>query len=201
MGGDFAIAGSTEKAVYALLTALLSITVALSGFAAGQYLTYKNRRLESLKKVADALFFKSLDIGKDVLTTIIDLAEEEECKEMILVFHVLVVNQGPMDENAVDKAAEQWIMQNLGTTVDFDMGKALDSLAAIRGNNDVGDDSIVKRDGGAYSAVTSRLRHGSIGSGTMRFGIHRRHCSHPVQAISRSNSRAMITRWTSLVPS
>ena len=40
------------------------------------------------------------------------------------------------------------------TTVDFDVHKALDSLAAIRGNNDAGDDSIVKRDGSAYSAVT-----------------------------------------------
>lgn len=67
------------------------------------------------------MFFKSLDIGKGVLTTIIDSAEEEECKEMILVFYVLVVNQGPMDENAVDEAAEQGIMQNLGTTVDFDV--------------------------------------------------------------------------------
>ena len=154
LGGDFAIAGSNEKAVYALLTAFLSITLALGGFAARQYLKYKSRRLEFLKKVADVLFFKSLDIGKGVLTALIDLAEEEECKEMILVFHVLVVNQGPMHENAVDEAAEQWLMQNLGTTVDFDVHKALDSLAAIRGNNDAGDDSIVKRDGSAYSAVT-----------------------------------------------
>ena len=45
LGGDFAIVGPNEKAVYALLTALLSITVALGGFAAGQYRTYKNRRL------------------------------------------------------------------------------------------------------------------------------------------------------------
>lgn len=155
LGGDFAIVDSNEKAVYALLTALLSISLALGGFAAGQYLKYKSRRLEFLKKVADVLFFKSLDIGKGVLNALIDSAEEEECKEMMLVFRVLLVNQGPMDIKSVDDAAEQWLLETFGTKVDFDVAKALDSLAAIRGNDDSGDVSIVTRgDSGAYSAVS-----------------------------------------------
>lgn len=155
MGGDFALADSNQKAIYALLTALLSISLALGGFAAGQYLKYKSRRLEFLKKVADVLFFKSLDIGKGVLNALIDSAEEEECKEMMLVFHVLLVNEGPMDEQAIDEAAEEWLLQTFGTKVNFDVAKALESLAAIRGSDDSGDVSIVTRgDGGAYRAVT-----------------------------------------------
>ncbi len=173
LGGDFAIDDSNQKAIYALLTALLSISLALGGFAAGQYVKYKSRRLEFLKKVADVLFFKSLDVGKGVLNALIDSAEEEECKEMMLVFHVLLVNQGSMDEQAVDVAAEKWLLQTFGTKVDFDVAKALESLAAIRGSDDSGDASIVTRgDGGAYRAVTieqAKARIDRIWDNTFRY--------------------------------
>lgn len=155
MGGRFAVDGADGKAVYALLAALVSISLALGGFAAQQYLKYKSRRLEFLKKVVEVLFFKSLDIGRGVLNALIDSAEEEECKEMILVFYLLLVNQAPMDDNAVDEAAEQWLQQAFGASVDFDVSKALDSLAAIRGRDEEGDVSIVSRGhDGTYAAVT-----------------------------------------------
>lgn len=50
LGGDFSNEDTEQKAVYALLTALLSITLALGGFAARQFLKYKSRRLEFPKK-------------------------------------------------------------------------------------------------------------------------------------------------------
>jgi len=155
LGGDFEVGGSDAKATFALLTAMLSITLALGGFAGRQYLKYKSRRLEFLKNVTDVLFFKSLDVGTGVINTLIDSAEEEECKEMILVFYVLLVNQAPLDANAVDAQAEQWLMRTFGTVVDFDVSKALESLAAIRGRGDARDVSIVTRgQDGNYSAVT-----------------------------------------------
>lgn len=155
LGGTFSIDSSNEKAIYALLTAVLSVSLALGGFAAQQFVKYKSRRLEFLKKVADVLFFKSLDIGKGVLNALIDSAEEEECKEMILVFYLLLVNQTPMDEAAVDAAAERWLMNAFGTAVDFDVKKALESLAAIHSRDQEADASIVTRvENGNYSAVT-----------------------------------------------
>jgi hypothetical protein len=155
LDGRFALEAGNETAVFALLTALLSITLALGGFAAQQYLKYKSRRLQFLKKVADVLFFKSLDIGKGVLNALIDSAEEEECKEMVLVFYLLLVNQGPMDDKAVDEAAENWLASTFGVAVDFDISKALESLAGIRGRGDDGDVSLVSRgQDGTYAAVT-----------------------------------------------
>ena len=173
LSGDFAIVDSNEKAVYVLLTALLSISLALGGFAASQYLKYKSRRLEFLKKGADVLFFKSLDVGKGVLNALIDSAEEEECKEMMLAFHVLLVNQGPMSKQVVDDAAEQWLQQAFGANVDFDVAKALENLAAIRGSDDTGDASIVTRGyGEVYSAVTieqARTRIDAIWGNAFRY--------------------------------
>jgi hypothetical protein len=163
----------TKKPVYALLTALLSISLALGGFAASQYWKYKSRRLEFLKKVADVLFFKSLDVGKGVLNALIDSAEEEECKEMMLAFHVLLVNQGPMSKQVVDDAAELWLQQAFGANVDFDVAKALENLAAIRGSDDTGDASIVTRGyGEVYSAVTieqAKTRIDAISDNAFRY--------------------------------
>ncbi len=108
LGGDFSNEDTEQKAVYALLTALLSITLALGGFAARQFLKYKSRRLEFPKKVADVLFFKTLDVGRGVLSALVDSAEEEECKEMILVYYVLLVEHKPMDVAWRNRVKDGW---------------------------------------------------------------------------------------------
>ncbi|MFT4562558.1 MAG: hypothetical protein ACI9BW_002304 [Gammaproteobacteria bacterium] len=154
LGGRFVIEDTDQKAVYALFTAVLSISLALGGFAARQLLKYKSRRLEFLKKVADVLFFKTLDVGKGVLNALVDSAEEEECKEMILVFYILVLSEHPMTVQNVDMACESWLSERYDINVNFDTKKALQSLAAIRNPDSDEDVSIVFRsDDGRYSAV------------------------------------------------
>jgi len=155
LGGRYTVDGGDSKAVFALLTAVLSISLALGGFAAGQWVKYKSRRLEFLKKVTDVLFFKSLDIGKGVLNALVDSAEEEDCKEMLLVFHILLANRNPMNTEAVDSAAEAWLRANLDADVDFDVTKALDNLENIRGTESDADASIITREtNGLFRVVT-----------------------------------------------
>ena len=154
LGGDFSNEDTDQKAVYALLTALLSIALALGGFAARQFLKYKSRRLEFLKKVADVLFFKTLDVGRGVLSALVDSAEEEECKEMILVYYVLPVEHKPMDEAGVAQSCESWLAKHYNATVNFDTAQALKNLAAIRSGDQDTDISIVSQtDNGTYTAV------------------------------------------------
>ena len=154
LGGDFSNEDTDQKAVYALLTALLSITLALGGFAARQFLKYKSRRLEFLKKVADVLFSKRLDVGRGVSSALVDSAEEEECKEMILVYYVLLVEHKPMDEAGVAQSCERWLAKHYNATVNFDTAQALKNLAAIRSGDKDTDTSIVSQtDNGTYTAV------------------------------------------------
>lgn len=154
LGGDFSNEDTDKKAVYGLLTALLSITLALGGFAARQFLKYKSRRLEFLKKVADVLFFKTLDVGRGVLSALVDSAEEEECKEMILVYYVLPVEHKSMDEAGVAQSCESWLAKHYNATVNFDTAQALKNLAAIRSGDQDTDISIVSQtDNGTYTAV------------------------------------------------
>ena len=155
LDGHFSVEQKNDHALYALMTAILSISLALGGFSMGQYVKYKSRRLEFLKKVSDVLFFKSLDVGRGVLNALVDAAEEEECKEMILVFYLLLTHEKPMDALAVDTAAEAWLRREFDCEVDFDVSRALGNLAAIRGSGEKMPAAIVsKTQQGEFSAVT-----------------------------------------------
>ena len=131
LGGTFKVDPENQKATYALFTAILSIGLALGGFAAQQYVKYKSKRLSFLKKVADTLFFKTLDVGKGVISHVVDAAEEEQCKEILLTYFLLLSGQHPMNEQALDKAAEAWLANEFDRKVDFKVGKALEEITRL----------------------------------------------------------------------
>lgn len=72
LDGKFDVDVKDPKAIYPLLLASFSACVALGGFAVRQYIKYKSKRLEFLKKVTDVLFFKSLDVSQGVLNAVVD---------------------------------------------------------------------------------------------------------------------------------
>ncbi len=127
--------GITREAVgnaFALLTLVMSIGVALGGFAAKQYANYKNKRLQFLKNVTDTLFFKNLVTNQAVLYTLIDSAEEEECKEIILVYYHLLTAESALTRLQLDQQIETWMDKRFQTRIDFDIDKTLRNLAAMR---------------------------------------------------------------------
>jgi hypothetical protein len=141
--------------IFPVLIATMSIGMALGGFAAKQYSTYKNKRLKFLKRVTDTLFFKNLVTNQGVLYTLVDAAEEEECKEIILVYYHLLVAGQPLTRDQLDRRIEQWMEQTWDTRIDFDIDKTLANLIALRvsaaGAEDVA--ALVQVDAaGAYQA-------------------------------------------------
>ena len=131
LGGTFKVDPESQKATYALLTAALSIGLALGGFATQQYVKYKSKRLGFLKKVADTLFFKTLDVGKGVISSLVDAAEEEQCKETLLTYFLLFTAQSPISEQALDRAAEAWLANEFDEQVDFKVAKALEEITNL----------------------------------------------------------------------
>ncbi len=114
-----------------ILLALLSLGIMFGGFAFKQYLNYKNKRLKFLKDVTDTLFFKNLVCNAGVFHSLVDAAEEEASKEMLLVIFMLLQHPEGLDTDTLDQYIEQW----LGTydvTVDFDVHKALKALENIQ---------------------------------------------------------------------
>jgi uncharacterized membrane protein YebE (DUF533 family) len=117
--------------VFPALVAALTAGMALGSFAAKQYTNYKKKQLQFLKQVSDTLFFKNLVSNQGVLYTLIDAAEEEECKEIILVYYHLLATDQPMTPVQLDDAIESWMEKTLDTPIDFDINKTLENLASF----------------------------------------------------------------------
>lgn len=129
--------GVTEETMDAgmpILTALMGVVIALGGLAFKQWTSYRKKRVEFLKEVSEQLFFRNLATNRSVFHRIIDSAEEEETKEMILVLYHLMTWEGEApDRMELDQRIEAWMKAEFETTVDFDIDGPLATLARVRG--------------------------------------------------------------------
>lgn len=116
-----------------VLAAILSLTVAFGGLAVKQYTSYKNKQIQFQKNVTDTLFFRNLANNMGVFHSLIDIAEEEECKEIILVYYHLLTRNGGLTKEKLDDAIENWMDKKFGTKIDFDINGPLRNLEEIRG--------------------------------------------------------------------
>jgi len=116
-----------------VMVALLSLLITLGGFAFKQYNTYKSKLIRFQKKVTETLFFRQMANNQGVLQFLIDTAEEEECKEIILVYYHLMTSNQPLTRSQLDDRIEKWMDENFGTKIDFDINAPLGNLEGIRG--------------------------------------------------------------------
>jgi hypothetical protein len=116
-----------------ILVAALSMVIALGGFAVKQYNNYKNKQLKFQKDVTETLFFKNMSTNFGVFQSLIDAAEEEECKEIILVYYHLLSSNLPLTPEQLDDRIEQWMEEKFDTKIDFDIQGPLNNLGEIRG--------------------------------------------------------------------
>lgn len=116
-----------------VMVAMLSLAVTLGGFAFKQYTSYKSKQIEFQKNVAETLFFRNIASNAGVFGSLIDAAEEEECKEIILVYYHLLTSKVPLTPEQLDNRIEAWMDEKFGTKIDFDINGPLSNLEAIRG--------------------------------------------------------------------
>lgn len=116
-----------------VLLAVLSLGITLGGFAFKQYSGYQNKLIKFQKKVTDTLFYRNLATKSGVFQYLIDAAEEEECKEIILVYYHLLTSDSPLKPEQLDDRIEKWMAEKFGTKIDFDIQGPLSNLEKIRG--------------------------------------------------------------------
>jgi len=116
-----------------IVIATLSLGITLGGFAFKQYSNYQNKQLKFQKSVTETLFFKNLASNSSVLNALIDAAEEEECKEIILIYYHILTSDRLLTPQQLDNRIEDWMEKTFGTKIDFDIKHSLKNLAAIRG--------------------------------------------------------------------
>ncbi len=132
LGGKFDVDISNADAIYPLLVATLSTSLALGGFAVRQYVKYKSKRLEFLKNVTDVLFFKSLDVCQGTLNAIIDSAEEEQAKEAILIYCLMLVVNQPCKQEEIQHSINAWIEDEFQVSVELNIQRALQQLQDLQ---------------------------------------------------------------------
>ena len=121
------------KDVTPLLVTTLSLLVTLGGFAFKQYTSYKSKQIKFQKNITETLFFRNMASNVGVFQYIIDAAEEEECKEIILVYYHLLTSPTALNPEQLDDRIEMWMEEKTGKTIDFDIKKTIKNLKSIRG--------------------------------------------------------------------
>ena len=118
--------------VMPLLVAALSLVATLGGFAFKQYTSYKNKQVKFQKNVTETLFYRNIANNSGVFKYLIDVAEEEECKEIILAYYHLLTSPTSLTPSQLDDRIETWMQEKFGTVIDFDIENPLRNLAEIK---------------------------------------------------------------------
>ena len=116
-----------------ILVTSMSLLVAFGGFSVKQYLSYKNKQIKFQKDVTETLFFRQLGINLGVFQSLIDEGEEEECKEIILVYYHLLISKKALTTEEIDDHIEHWLDKKIGCKIDFDIKNTIISLTHIKG--------------------------------------------------------------------
>lgn len=121
------------KDITPLLVTTLSLLITLGGFAFKQYTSYKSKQIKFQKNITETLFFRNMASNVGVFQYIIDAAEEEECKEIILVYYHLLTSSTPLSPEQLDDRIEMWMSEKFGNKIDFNIDKTIANLKSIRG--------------------------------------------------------------------
>ena len=126
--------GFKEEAVSIDQAALVSLAVglgALAGHLWKQFGKFKNRKIQFMKSLSENLYFKNLDNNAGVFHYLVNMAEEEECKEVLLAYFILGQKNDINNADSLDSAVESWLREKAQLDLDFEIDDALDKLRSL----------------------------------------------------------------------
>jgi len=100
----------------------------IGAFIFKEWNKFKNRKLKFMKALTDNLYFKNLDNNAGVFHHLLDAAEEEECKESILAYYILLLSKESMSAAQLDSKIEAWFKAKFNVAIDFEVQDALNKL-------------------------------------------------------------------------
>lgn len=100
-------------------------------FALKSFLGYKNTIEKYLKTLTSNLYFQNLDNNSGVLTCLLDEAEEQECKEIIMAYYFLLTEPGVHTKKSLDERIERYFSEELSFECDFEVDDALRKLKEL----------------------------------------------------------------------
>jgi hypothetical protein len=125
--------------------ALWGVISGVFGYGYRSYYGYQQTKQRYHLTLTQSLYYQNLDSNGGVLFRLLDEAEEQECREAILAYFCLWRFAPPSGwtSGQLDDFVEQYLEQNAGIRVDFEIGDALAKLERMR---------IVAKEGDRYRA-------------------------------------------------
>ncbi len=113
------------------LIALGAGLATLGGFLFRQIGKFKNRKIKFMKALSDNLYFKNLDNNTGVFYNLIDAAEEEEVKEAVLAYFILLTEKRPVEKAELDHLIEKWLETGWNCKINFEIDDAIQKLERL----------------------------------------------------------------------
>ncbi|CAL0323321.1 unnamed protein product [Lupinus luteus] len=154
--GLVAVVSSLEmpSADWWVIIAVLSTVI---GYCAKTYFTFQQNMAQYQNLITQSMYDKQLDSGKGTLLHLCDDVIQQEVKEVILSFFILM-EQGKATRQDLDHWCEELIKEEFGEECDFDVDDAVDKLEKL---------GIVTRDTiGRYQCVGLKRANEIIGTTT-----------------------------------
>jgi len=123
--------GSVEMTQQHWLSFAIGLGV-FAGFIFKEFSKFKNRKIKFMKALSDNLYFKNLDNNAGVFHTLIDAAEDEDFKEVILAYSFLLNSQTGLTSEALDQKIEYWFKEKYNCQLDFEIADALGKLERMQ---------------------------------------------------------------------
>lgn len=115
----------------AALVVLFGGLVTVGGFMVRQWTKLKNRRVDYLKTLSEALYFRTLADGPGVLHILLSSAEQQEVVEVLLAYRFLLAAPDGLTQDELDRRVEEWLAEHCNADIDFEVDDALDKLREL----------------------------------------------------------------------
>ncbi|KAE9619777.1 hypothetical protein Lal_00038096 [Lupinus albus] len=127
--GLVAVASSLERptADWGVMMAVLSTVV---GYFAKTYFTFQQNLAAYQNLITKSMYDKQLDSGKGTLLHLCDDVIQQEVKEVIVSFFILM-EQGKATRQDLDRSCEELIREEFGESCDFDVDDAVQKLEKL----------------------------------------------------------------------
>jgi hypothetical protein len=108
---------------------LLAVGFGFAGTCVKGVTDFVASKTRYIHKLTTNLYFQNLANNSSMLAHVIDSAEAEQCKELLLAYFLLYVERNrDFTREQLDRRAEQWLAAEFGVTADFDVSAAVQKL-------------------------------------------------------------------------
>ena len=109
----------------------IALLIAIGGYIFKSYTKYLNLVQRFLSEITQSLYFKDRGNNQGVFSMLIDLAEEQECKEAMMAYYFLLKSNVKMNEKELDNFIEEWMEKKHKTKIDFEVDDAIKKLEKL----------------------------------------------------------------------